>query len=152
MAVKKYIITNGLMEWNALIHSGGTVLHVPFSGGSATEVGIKPASYTTNNKVYQQIIERSDYFTKGCIKIGYEEPEEGDFDSKKDVEAPTVVENPKNGVEGPKDEGGIVIDVENIDEARDYLQEHFDLKATDLINDEDVKETAAKLGIEFSGI
>lgn len=156
MAVKKYIITNGLMEWNALIHSGGTTLHVLFSGGSATEIGVKPASFTTSNKVYQQIIERSDYFKKGCIEIKYVGEEEEIPEPKKnpDTEIPEPKKNPGTGGIDLKDGGGgsTVIAVENIEEARDYLMENFDLKATDLMDDEDVKKTAAKLGIEFTGI
>lgn len=59
----------GMMEWNALIPAGRSTLRVRFSGGSATGYGVSPATFTTNNRAVQRIIEESSFFRNGKIFI-----------------------------------------------------------------------------------
>lgn len=58
----------GLTEWNALIRAGRALVRVNFTGGSASAMGVVPATYSTNNSVVKAIIEGSPDFRKGKIK------------------------------------------------------------------------------------
>lgn len=59
----------GMMEWVALIPRNGGVVRVPFTGGSSSGYGVKPAVYTTANSAVMRMIEESLYFRSGKIKI-----------------------------------------------------------------------------------
>lgn len=53
------------MEWQCNI--GGTT--VVFSGGAFTGYGVRPAQFTTKELFLQTLIEKSDFFKKGRIKL-----------------------------------------------------------------------------------
>lgn len=57
------------MEWSALIGNGSVCVRVEFTGGSVTGYGVTPAEYTTGNPVIQALIEGSDYFRSGRIRL-----------------------------------------------------------------------------------
>lgn len=57
------------MEFQANIASNGVVLHVDFKGGHDNESGVTPASYQTTSTVVQHMIERSDLFLSGRIRL-----------------------------------------------------------------------------------
>lgn len=56
-----------LMEWHALIPAGYGVVKVHFRGGSYSGYGQKPATFVTDNKALQRLIEDSSYFRSGKI-------------------------------------------------------------------------------------
>lgn len=58
----------GLMEFVANVAIGKAVLRVSFTGGSMTQYGITPATFSTNNPIYQRAIENSAYFKNGRIQ------------------------------------------------------------------------------------
>ncbi len=62
----------GFMDWQPIIYVGKSKFSPLFSGGSATAYGETPAKYITSNPVFQQIIENSDYFKSGHIKLLYQ--------------------------------------------------------------------------------
>ncbi len=59
----------GLMEWVALLPVGGSVVRIPFTGGSISGYGVKPATFTTDNEVLQRLIENSRHFRSGKIRV-----------------------------------------------------------------------------------
>lgn len=66
--VKTYGV-KGLLEWNAGLPVGETIINVSFTGGQLTSYGIRPATYTTANPTLQRIIEDSAYFRRGKITL-----------------------------------------------------------------------------------
>lgn len=61
----------GLMDWQPIIRVGRAKFCPLFTGGGATAYGQTPAKYATSNEVCQRIIENSDYFKSGHIKLLY---------------------------------------------------------------------------------
>ena len=137
MAKKTYGV-KGMIEWHALIPFGKSTMSVKFTGGTITGYGISPAKFITSDPIAQNVIERSDLFKNGKIKLlaVYEEP--GDKTS-----AATASQN---GVETSKAKKQIK--VASLEDAREILKEKGvswrELKTTDAI-----KTAAAGLGIEF---
>jgi hypothetical protein len=69
--MKKKIVTygvRGMIEYQALIKLGQVSFKVTFEGGSMTELGVVPATFTTKNFLVQQAIEMSPQYKKGLIK------------------------------------------------------------------------------------
>lgn len=68
----KYIKTygiNGLLEWHGQITSGGIKMNISFTNGSVTAYGVAPATFTTKNEFTQCVIEGSDEFKGGRIRL-----------------------------------------------------------------------------------
>ena len=61
----------GLMDWQPIIRVGRAKFCPLFTCGGATAYGQTPAKYATSNEVCQRIIENSDYFKSGHIKLLY---------------------------------------------------------------------------------
>lgn len=59
----------GLIDWQTEIKAGKAKMVVNFSGGGLTSFGVTPATYTTENILYQHIIENSTQFKSGKIKL-----------------------------------------------------------------------------------
>jgi hypothetical protein len=72
----------GLMDWQPIIRVGRAKFCPLFTGGGATAYGQTPAKYATSNEVCQRIIENSDYFKSGHIKLLYS----NDIEEAKDLE------------------------------------------------------------------
>ena len=66
--IKTYGI-NGLLEWHGCVHSNGIKMRVDFTNGSVTAYGVAPATFRTKNELTQHIIENSDEFKSGRIRI-----------------------------------------------------------------------------------
>lgn len=61
----------GLIEWTAVIPAGKSALVVDFTGGGLSSYGVTPATFTTDNILYQSIIENSKYYKSGKIRLGH---------------------------------------------------------------------------------
>lgn len=72
----------GLMDWQPIIRVGRAKFCPLFTGGGATAYGQTPAKYATSNEVCQRIIENSDYFKSGHIKLLYSNEIEETKDSE----------------------------------------------------------------------
>lgn len=72
----------GLMDWQPIIRVGRAKFCPLFTGGGATAYGQTPAKYATSNEVCQRIIEKSDYFKSGHIKLLYS----NEIEEAKDLE------------------------------------------------------------------
>lgn len=60
----------GKVEWVALVQLGPTWVKVHFTGGKSGGYGFapRPATFTTDDPVVIEIIERSRYFSEGRIR------------------------------------------------------------------------------------
>lgn len=77
----------GLMDWQPIIRVGRAKFCPLFTGGGATAYGQTPAKYATSNEVCQRIIENSDYFKSGHIKLLYSnEIYSNEIEEAKDLE------------------------------------------------------------------
>lgn len=99
---------------------------VTFKGGAVNSIGMRPATFETDNKALQEAIEESPRYKNGVIKVI----------ARKEVAKP--VESSANAVP----------DVTNLQGARQYLMANgFELK--DVAAKADVLEAAKKLNITF---
>lgn len=146
---KRYLKTYGvygLLEWHASIPiSDGYKLHVVFSGGSQTAYGVRPAEYSTSDVMVQHMIENSRYFKEGRISLEDCSPLGG---SDAEDESPMPVENP---AAMPEESASSleVLKVACIDDARDYLVEHFGAKKGELRSRSAIDACGEKNGIRF---
>lgn len=99
---------------------------VTFKGGAVNSIGMRPATFETDNKALQEAIEESPRYKNGVIKVI----------ARKEVAKP--VESSANAVP----------DVTNLQGARQHLMANgFELK--DVATKADVLEAAKKLNITF---
>ena len=59
----------GMIEYQTILTIGTARMKVAFSGGSVAAMGVKPATFTTENELTQYVIEQSDDFKKGKIVL-----------------------------------------------------------------------------------
>lgn len=60
---------SGLMDWTTQIKAGRGTVSVHFSGGALTAYGVTPATFSTANPFFQNIIEGCDHYRTGRIKL-----------------------------------------------------------------------------------
>lgn len=140
----KYIKTYGiygLLEWHGILKVGGVDMKVSFTNGSTTAYGVSPATLITKDELTQFVIEHSDKFKKGVIKlISQKALPEAEAkaavkpEAKPEVtakvnenEAPTANADGTTAVNG--EDGTKVITVSSKSDAVEYLKEHFKEKA-----------------------
>lgn len=68
------------MDWTTQIKCGKAAISVHFVGGALTAYGVTPAKYTTNNPFFQNIIEHSEQFKSGKIRLISSAEEPGDVE------------------------------------------------------------------------
>lgn len=125
------------MEWVAVIRLGKTKFTFPFSGGTLTGYGVTPALYTTDNPVFQKVIEGSNYFKDGKITLIRS------IDSEETTADNTTAPAPKAEVQITK------VTVPSMDDAREYLKEKYKVAAKSLLSQKAILESAKAHGIEF---
>ena len=116
MKAKKVYGIHGLLEWHGTVDCNGVRMKVDFTNGSVTSYGVAPATFTTSDALTQHILEHSDQFKGGRIKViqviplpdDEKESEPSDEDSQ--PEATADVQS---------------VQVANKMEAVEYLKEHF---------------------------
>lgn len=153
MAIMKTYGVNGLMEWEALIPSGKFELHVQFTGGTLTGYGVTPALYSTDNPIFQQIIERSEYFKSGRIKIIRTVETEDPAPRRVPVAPPK--DSPAQGTAVTADDGGgdvRRVEVTDRSMAKSYMMDNYGLSANTLRSRAEIERAAKARGIEFVGL
>ena len=156
----KYIKTygiDGLLEWHGVIESHGVKMKVDFTNGSLTAVGVAPATFTTKNELTQHIIENSDMFKSGRIRIIHSVELPGSNDKDTNVKAQSaapVLDKDMNAPEAENGAGDKVtkVEVSSLDDAKEYLKENFNVAASKLRSRAAILEQAEANGIEFVGI
>lgn len=68
MEIRTYGV-EGYMDWQCQIPVGRARAIVHFTGGTMTSYGVTPAEYSTGDVVQQKIIENSEHFKSGRIKL-----------------------------------------------------------------------------------
>lgn len=144
--MKKTYGVDGLMEWQARIPCGKATVLISFTGGTLTTYGTTPAEYTTSDLLKQTIIERSDYYKQGRIKLLRQTPDERDGTT-----VPTGKGTDALETVGAMDERERV-KVASLEDARDYLSEKHGVKKSGLTSRRAIYEAARRNGVEFVGI
>lgn len=123
---KRYIIT-GYLTYSVLLKKENKYMKCCFEGGAVSGLGSRAASYTTNDKNVQELLENSKEYKSGMIKIAevYGEPEK-----------------PKGN------EAGVIDEVTTLQQARQYLIEKG-VSIEKLQNKADIKACAAEMNITF---
>lgn len=122
---KRYIIT-GYLTYSVLLKKENKYMKCCFEGGAVSGLGSRAASYTTNDKSIQELLENSKEFKNGMIKIAEEYGE------------PAKVA-----------EAGVIDEVTTLQQARQYLMDNFEVTIEELQTRANVKEVAAKMNITF---
>lgn len=141
-AIKVYGII-GLLEWHGTIESHGLKMKLDFTNGSTTAFGVAPATFTTKDELTQRIIENSEKFKNGRIKLirtiplPEEKPAKIENEEQKKAavtpsaanntplpEEPTGADNSENESESEEVPSG-VIKVADKTEAIEWLKEHY---------------------------
>ena len=131
---KKYGV-KGLMEWKITIPAGKAKFDFHFSGGMNTAFGEVPATYETKDRLYQLVIENSDYYKSGKIKLlkdGYEGESDDDEAMLPDGGAATEV-----------------VSMPTVQDARQFLIDGYNAEASQLMNKAAIVSYAKSKGIEF---
>lgn len=144
---KKTYGVSGLIDWQAQIKAGKASLIVTFTGGGLTSYGVTPAQYTTENILFQKIIENSREFKKGKIKLIRTIP----LSPTADVNANTVTDLADVRKVVPKEKLRDVEDVQNCSDARIWLKEHKNISVVGKSRAE-IIDIAAGLGISFPNL
>lgn len=136
-ALKTYGI-HGLLEWHGTIHSNGMTMQLDFTNGSTTAYGIAPASYSTKNELTQHIIENSDEFKSGRIRL---------IRSIVLAEDKKPAANSKDG-KTAKD----YKEVTKTQEAKDILQKEYGYNVENIRSKAQAHEAAKAVGISFPNL
>ena len=145
-AIKTYGI-NGLLEWHGIVSGKGIKMKVDFTNGSVTAYGVAPATFTTKDELTQHIIESSDQFKSGRIRIERSQPIPGAEDPES---LGLPMDEPKTGDAEPRELKQV--EVSCVDDAKEYLVEHFGVMRGKLRSVKSIKDSALENGIEFVGI
>lgn len=144
---KKTYGVSGLIDWQAQIKAGKACLVVTFTGGGLTSYGVTPAQYTTENILYQKVIENSKEFKNGKIKLLRSIP----LSPTADVNANTVTDLADVRKVVPKEKLREVLSVYNCSDARIWLKEHKDISVVGKSKAE-IIEIAAGQGVSFPNL
>ena len=148
MNKRKTYGVRGLMEWQARLQHGRTVLIVDFTGGTLSGYGVSPALHTTDNAAVQQIIEHSEPWRRKKIFLVREEQ------IKEPATAPTPpTPTPTPQAEEKSDEKpNEPASYEATDEsdAADYLHEKHKIDTLRLTTTKDIYREAQNLGIDLT--
>ena len=153
----------GLLEWHGIVSSGGVNMKVSFGNGSVTAYGVAPATFTTSDAFTQFVIEHSQQYKSGFIKLlnavevaGEETASTGRRKVKVDEgggPAPGADTEQPNGSDETAATGGKeVINVACKADAVEWLKERFPEKGyngTTLRGKEAFEAACAEAGVEF---
>lgn len=108
-----------MTEWEMLLPVAGRILKIPFSGGTISGTGIRPATFTTQNEIIQFALENSLRFKNGKVQlIDESEIEEPKAESEETQETSTDNEDVADNF--------TEVEVGSLEEAVDYLVSNFD--------------------------
>lgn len=156
----------GFIEYEVALNIGGKSVKVTFANGSISQQGILPATYTTNSRVVQYCIERLRSFRNGRIRLirsmGQEDqpkpqpkpksqpqPKHEDACAEGESEQPTGEEAP---AEGSAKQTLTRIEVTCLQDAQNYMTEHFGIPAYKVRTRAQAQAAGAEHGVEFGGL
>lgn len=144
---KKTYGVSGLIDWQAQIKAGKASLIITFTGGGLTSYGVTPAQYTTENILYQKVIENSKDFRRGKIKLLRTVP----LSDTADITSNSVTDLEEVRKVVPKEKMHVVESVQNCSDARIWLKEHKDVSVVGKSKQE-IIEIAEKHGVVFPNL
>ena len=127
----------GLLEWHGYVTSGTTRMKVSFTNGSTSAWGVAPATFTTKDALTQHIIENSDQFKGGRIRL---------------VRSVAIAEptKPQSAKAQAPNEEAKQLSFSCNDEAKDYLVENFGADRTKIMTRRQIEDFAKSKGIEIT--
>lgn len=128
---------HGLLEWHGIIHSNGVQMRVDFTNGSTTAYGVAPATYQTKDELTQRIIENSDEFKSGRIRL------------VRKIELPD--DTPRDFL---NTDAAVKTypDITKTQEAKDILQKEYNYNVASIRSKADVHTAAKELNIAFPNL
>lgn len=108
-----------MTEWEILLPVAGRIMKIPFSGGTISGTGIRPAAFTTQNEIIQFALENSLHFKSGRVQLIDETDIE---DPKAESEETQEISTDNEDVADNFTE----VEVGSLEEAVDYLVSNFD--------------------------
>lgn len=139
--IKIYEI-KGVVECSRVFRIGALSVRCDFSGGAVNESGMVPAIHSTNNPITQAVIENSDCFKSGRIRLQSVIQEESDKEEKQEDVKPKDDE--------PKDGANDFPEVKNSQMAKDVLMsEPYNVSLAELGNKAAILQKADELNINF---
>lgn len=163
--IKTYGV-KGYMEWTALIKVGRANIQVPFTGGTKSGYGLSPATYTCREKVFQKVLENSDYFKSGKIYLVSQIEESGDAKESERSNAPAPASEKSKVSESSESSGSsekagkkddtidtvTTVKVSDRAEAKQYLMDTFGLSAGSLRTKSEIERVGKAHGVVFEGL
>lgn len=145
--VKTYGIY-GLLEWHGVVKHGTISMKVSFTNGTTTAYGVSPATFTTKDEVTQYVIENSDKFKSGRIKLVSARPLVPTAEEKKAAmsKAPETAETPVS------EEGANELTEKEfriVEDAKDYLSEQFGASRSKMRTKSECEAVAKEHGIKI---
>ena len=127
----------GLLEWHGYVTSGTTRMKVSFTNGSTSAWGVAPATFTTKDALTQHIIENSDQFKGGRIRL---------------VRSVAIAEptKPQSAKAQALNEEAKQLSFSYNDEAKDYLVENFGAERAKIMTRRQIEDFAKGKGIEIT--
>lgn len=173
--IKKKRITYGvlgMMEFETVIMVGEQPIKILFTGGSINAMGSHPAKCTTDSLMLQHSIERSKQFKNGLIKrlrvVELEEevvieknsgiishpkaevsPQSEEAEVAKEPETTVAEETESPAKEVSENSGLTPVEFEVNDDAKDYLEQHFGVVKSKLLNRASIIEAGKQHGVEI---
>ena len=137
MAYNKTYGIYGLLEWHGYVTSGTTRMKVSFTNGSTSAWGVAPATFTTKDALTQHIIENSDQFKGGRIRL---------------VRSVAIAEptKPQSAKPQAPNEEAKQLSFSCNDEAKDYLVENFGAERAKIMTRRQIEDFAKSKGIEIT--
>ena len=144
---KKTYGVSGLIDWQAQLKAGKASLIITFTGGGLTSYGVTPAQYTTENILYQKVIENSKEFKRGKIKLIRSIP----LSDTANVATSMVTDLEAVRKVVPKEKMHEVPSVVNCSDARLWLKEHKNVSVVGKTKAE-IVEIAKANGVLFPNL
>ncbi|PJI25981.1 hypothetical protein [Prevotella intermedia] len=135
-----------MTEWEILLPVAGRIMKIPFSGGTISGTGIRPAAFTTQNEIIQFALENSLHFKSGRVQLIDEtDIEDPKTESEETQETSTDNEDVADNF--------TEVEVGSLEEAVDYLVSNFDdANKQQLRSKKAANAFAETKGIRFVGL
>lgn len=129
----------GQVERCSYIRVGKALFRIDFTGGSVNSAGVVPATFTTDNVLFQKAIEECEAFRTGQIKRGRVE----EVVDKENISEDIVSTEEKNSE-------NVFTDVTNMQQARAKLMDApFNYSLSELQTRSAIKSAAEAKGVSF---
>lgn len=148
MKTKKRYEVMGMMEWHPEFKVGRTRLQVSFTGGHECSGAHTPAVYETTDPVVQAVIERSNAYISGRIRLGNKEdiPESAD---ESEIACKRKMRDEADGSQSADEvsDSGYVFEYEDEEEVYSFLKREKGVPTERLCTRGSYKIEAERLGI-----